>query len=88
MSPPRSDFNDIQPMNQIPKRLERVRSRIEAAATACGRDPRTISLLAVSKTKPVGDILAAYQAGQRAFGENYLQDALPKILALQNRAIE
>ncbi len=88
MRSPGSDFNGIRHMNQIPERLERVRGRIEAAARACGRDPGTISLLAVSKTKPVGDILTAYQAGQRAFGENYLQDAVAKIQALQDSLIE
>jgi pyridoxal phosphate enzyme (YggS family) len=75
-------------MNEIPERLARVRERIRAAAIACGRDPGAITLLAVSKTKPVGDVLAAYRAGQRRFGENYLQDALPKIRALADEAIE
>lgn len=75
-------------MNQIPDRLARVRLRIEAAAKACGRRADDISLLAVSKTKPAGDVLAAYQAGQRAFGENYLQDALPKMQALKGLDIE
>jgi len=75
-------------MNQIPERLARVRERIRAAAIACGRDPAAIELLAVSKTRPAADVLAAYHAGQRRFGENYLQDALPKIRALGDRAIE
>ncbi len=66
-------------MKQIPDRLASVQRRIRLAAEACGRDPDGIALLAVSKTKPVADVLAAYQAGQRAFGENYLQDALGKI---------
>jgi len=75
-------------MNQIPERLNRVRERIAAAALACGRGPESVSLLAVSKTKPVSDLLAAYAAGQRAFGENYLQDALPKIQAIHESGIE
>jgi len=75
-------------MNQIPDRLAQVRKRIAEAALACGRDPEEISLLAVSKTKPVADVLSAYEAGQRAFGENYLQDALPKIRAAQEPGIE
>jgi pyridoxal phosphate enzyme (YggS family) len=74
-------------MNEIPARLAAVQQRIRLAAEACGRDPGTIELLAVSKTKPVEDLVAAYQAGQRAFGENYLQDALPKIAALADRDI-
>lgn len=75
-------------MNQIPERLKRVQGRINAAAAACGRHPEEISLLAVSKTKPASDVLAAYRAGQRAFGENYLQDALPKIQTLLDTDIE
>lgn len=75
-------------MNQIPERLEAVRQRLNAAAERCGRDPRSIQLLAVSKTKPVEAIRSAVQAGQRAFGENYLQDALPKIAALAGMALE
>lgn len=75
-------------MNPIATRLTKVRQRIEAAASACGRDPATIRLLAVSKTKPVEDVRTAYAAGQRAFGENYLQDALPKIAELAELALE
>ena len=75
-------------MNQIPERLKHVLARIDAAAQACGRRAEEISLLAVSKTKPASDILAAYRAGQRAFGENYLQDALPKIQTLLDTDIE
>lgn len=75
-------------MKQIPERLAQVRQRIRDAALACGREPASIALLAVSKTKPVSDVLAAYDAGQRLFGENYLQDALPKIAELHDKAIE
>jgi len=82
------DFNSSQPMNQIPERLIRVRERIGEAARASGRSPDEITLLAVSKTKPVSDVLAAYEAGQRQFGENYLQDALPKIEAIREPDIE
>jgi pyridoxal phosphate enzyme (YggS family) len=75
-------------MKQIPERLARVHARIAAAAAAAGRAADEVMLLAVSKTKPVEDVLAACQAGQHAFGENYLQDALPKIEALRDKAIE
>lgn len=75
-------------MNPIPEQLERVRSRIAAAARACGRQPGQVRLLAVSKTKPVEDVRAALLAGQQAFGENYLQDALPKIAQLGHDGIE
>jgi hypothetical protein len=47
-----------------------------------------VQLLAVSKTRPAEDIRAALQAGQTRFGESYLQDALPKIEALDGEAIE
>jgi pyridoxal phosphate enzyme (YggS family) len=75
-------------MNGIPERLAAVRERIAQAAIACGRDPAEIRLLAVSKTKPVEAVRSAFEAGQRAFGENYLQDALPKIRALSDAPIE
>lgn len=61
-------------MSDIAARLAEVHARIEAAAVKAGRDPRTVKLLAVSKTKPAKDIREAYAAGQRAFGENYAQE--------------
>jgi pyridoxal phosphate enzyme (YggS family) len=51
---------------------------------AVGREAGTVKLLAVSKTRPASDIEAASEAGQHAFGENYLQEALEKIDALSN----
>jgi pyridoxal phosphate enzyme (YggS family) len=75
-------------MNQIPEKLIQIRERIRRAARACGRSPDEITLLAVSKTKPASDVLTAYKAGQREFGENYLQDALPKIQAVRKPGIE
>jgi pyridoxal phosphate enzyme (YggS family) len=75
-------------MNQIPEKLIQIRERIRRAARACGRSPDEITLLAVSKTKPASDVLTAYKAGQREFGENYLQDALPKIQAICEPGIE
>jgi pyridoxal phosphate enzyme (YggS family) len=62
--------------------LEAVRQRIAAAAHVAGRDARSVMLLAVSKTFPAEDVRAAHGAGQRAFGENYVQEALTKIEAL------
>lgn len=73
-------------MSTIAERLARVRLRIHQAAVAAGRDPDSIQLLAVSKTRPIADLEAALAAGQTAFGESYLQDALPKIMALGERA--
>jgi PLP dependent protein len=49
---------------------------------ACGRSPESVRLIAVSKTQPAGLLRRAAAAGQRDFGENYLQDALPKITEL------
>lgn len=62
--------------------LEAVQQRIATAAHVAGRDARSIALLAVSKTFPAEDVRAAHSAGQRAFGENYVQEALTKIEAL------
>lgn len=66
-------------------RLEAVRSRIAAAARACGRDPGGVGLLAVSKTFDADAVLALAECGQRAFGENYLQEAVPKIASCAQR---
>jgi hypothetical protein len=60
-------------------RLQRVRDRIERAARAAGRDPRQVTLVAVSKTFGADRIGQALAAGQYRFGENYLREALAKI---------
>ncbi|NKN32980.1 YggS family pyridoxal phosphate-dependent enzyme [Marichromatium bheemlicum] len=72
----------------IDARLQQVQSRIQAAAARAGRDPATITLLAVSKKQPLAAIAAAHGAGQRAFGESYVQEALDKISALEAPGIE
>lgn len=69
-------------MATIADNLQAVRARIARAARAAGRDPATVTLLAVSKTHPIERIAEARAAGQTAFGENYVQDAAPKIEAL------
>ena len=69
-------------MTEIAKTLAQVTARIEKAAQQAARAPQEITLLAVSKTKPAQRVREAYAAGQRRFGENYLQDALPKIAEL------
>ncbi|MEQ4530510.1 MAG: YggS family pyridoxal phosphate-dependent enzyme [Mixta sp.] len=69
-------------MTSIQHNLQEVRQRIAAAAARCGRSPEEITLLAVSKTKPASDVAEALQAGQLAFGENYVQEGVDKILAL------
>ncbi len=75
-------------MSTIGERLRAVRARIEAAAHAAGRDPAQVSLLAVSKTWPADAVRAAAAAGQRAFGENYVQEGVDKIEALRELALE
>jgi pyridoxal phosphate enzyme (YggS family) len=60
------------------KAWQAVRSRIAGAARRAGRDPAAVSLLAVSKGQPAAAIRAAYALGQRAFGENYVQEAVVK----------
>jgi pyridoxal phosphate enzyme (YggS family) len=69
-------------MAAIGDNLQVVRTRIEAAARAAGRDPRGVTLLAVTKTHAAARVREAAAAGQRAFGENYVQEALEKIDAV------
>jgi pyridoxal phosphate enzyme (YggS family) len=68
-------------MAAIADNLQVVRTRIQAAARAAGRDPGSVTLLAVSKTHAAERVKEAAAAGQRAFGENYVQEALDKIEA-------
>jgi hypothetical protein len=75
-------------MRSIHDNLQAVRQRIDAAAKAAGRDPRDVTLLAVSKTHPAALVEQARAAGQRAFGENYVQEALEKMDALAPGAAE
>lgn len=65
----------------IAGRLTAIRERIAAVAQSAGRDPSSIRLVAVSKTFPAGAVREAWQAGQRDFGENRVQEALQKIAA-------
>ncbi len=73
-------------MTQIAQNLEEVRRRLNAAAHKAGRDPASVRLVAVSKTMPVELVRQAVAAGQRLFGENYLQEAQRKIEALGQTA--
>jgi len=63
----------------IAERLAGIRQRIDAAARSAGRDPASVRLVAVSKTFPIDSVREAWQAGQREFGENRVQEALQKI---------
>lgn len=65
-------------MSTIAENISTLAERIHNAAQAAQRDPASIGLLAVSKTKPASDLREAYAAGLRDFGENYLQEALGK----------
>jgi len=65
-------------MSSVAEGLARVRERIVRAATAVGRDPASVRLVAVSKTKPSSAIREAYAEGQRDFGENYAQELTQK----------
>jgi len=69
-------------MATIVEKLQGVKARIARAAQACGRDPESVTLLAVSKTHGADRIAEARAAGQRAFGENYVQEAAAKIDAI------
>ncbi len=69
-------------MPKIDEKLHNVTARLTAAAEAAGRHPQFVKLVAVSKTQPAEALEAAYRAGQRRFGENYLQEALTKQTAL------
>lgn len=66
-------------MSSIQQNLELITSQIASAQQKCGRAPGSVQLLAVSKTKPVEAILEAAAAGQRAFGENYVQEGCDKV---------
>jgi pyridoxal phosphate enzyme (YggS family) len=68
--------------SHVAPNLATVRSRIRDAAAVAGRDPADVQLVAVSKTFPLNAILAAHDAGQTLFGENRVQEAIPKIEAL------
>ena len=73
-------------MTPIRANLQAVKMRIAAAARTARRAPENIALLAVSKTFGAARVRECHTAGQRAFGENYLQEALEKIAALADAA--
>ena len=75
-----ADFQGI--MKAIAENLQAVTERIGRAARAARRDPSTVRLLAVSKTHPAARIAEAHAAGQHAFGENYVQEAIEKMASL------
>jgi hypothetical protein len=67
-------------MCSIQQNIEQVTTQIRNTEHKCGREPNSVQLLAVSKTKPNEAIAAALRAGQKAFGENYVQEGVEKAL--------
>lgn len=72
-------------MDSTAQRLDNLCSRIAQACSQAGRPRQSITLIAVSKTRCADEVAALADLGQRHFGENYLQEALPKIHALADR---
>jgi pyridoxal phosphate enzyme (YggS family) len=72
-------------METIAERLKSAYESVKLSALAANRLPNEVKLLAVSKTKPVSDIVLAYEAGQRSFGENYVQEGIEKIQLLAEK---
>lgn len=77
-----------QSMRVIDDNLQAIRGRIARAAAAAAREPGSVTLLAVSKTHPAALVGEALAAGQRAFGENYVQEAVEKMDALAGQEVE
>jgi pyridoxal phosphate enzyme (YggS family) len=75
-------------MTMIAKNLQTVRARIAAACIVAGRKPEAVHLLAVSKTFDAQAVAQAFAAGQTAFGENYIQEAVQKIVELRTLALQ
>jgi len=75
-------------MTTIQIRIDAVRDRIRVACAAYGRTPEDVTLLAVSKTFGPDAVQAAHAAGQTAFGENYIQEAVGKITALKHLPLQ
>jgi PLP dependent protein len=75
-------------MTNIPHNLAQLKQQIHDLEIRYHRPPGSVFLLAVSKKQSVEKIISAYEAGQHAFGENYLQEALTKMSELNNLTIE
>lgn len=71
----------------LAENLHSVRARLARAAAQCGRSVESITLLAVGKSQPAAVLGAVADLGERDFGENYLQEALPKLRALSSRRL-
>lgn len=71
-------------LEEIGERVAAVQRRVAQAARSSGRDPSAVMLIAVSKTKSAAEVRAAYEAGQRDFGENYVQELVGKAQELSD----
>ncbi len=80
-------MRQVDPAADIAERIAAVRARIDAACDRAGRLRADVTLIAVSKTHPESIIAAAYAAGLRDFGENRVQEALPKIESLRGAGV-
>lgn len=69
-------------MGTVAENIEAIRARMRGAAERCGRDPKSVRLVAVSKRQSLAAIREAMACGQTVFGENYLQEAEEKVAAL------
>lgn len=78
----------MQSSEPLAARVDQTKERIAKACTSAGRSPETVTLLAVSKTRPAGDIERGWAAGIRCFGENYLAEAAAKQDALAQLDLE
>ena len=79
---------DALAVERLHASVKRVTDAVGAAARLAGRDPREVRLIAVSKTQPWHAVDAAAAAGQTAFGENTLQDAITKVVQAEGRNLE
>ena len=75
-------------MSTIQENIQLILEHIKTCAQQANRNPNDITLLAVSKTKPTADIYQAYLAGQRQFGESYVQEAVEKINYFRQQNID
>jgi len=75
-------------MTMIANNLQQLRARLQQACSEAGRAPQEVTLLAVSKTFGADAVLEAHAAGQNAFGENYIQEAVEKITALAHLPLQ
>lgn len=77
-----SSINNLECTNSIINNAKYVKDKIYETSILCDKDPTTIDLIAVSKTKPASDILTLYNTGHKKFGENYFQELLDKAASL------